>query len=539
MDYGERYAEKKISAVNRELRKTYRTAQAELKKKLADFEKRHEKENKRKKEQLAAGEITKQDYKDWLTGQVFIRNQWQANLRQVCKVMHDANNQTMNIINNSRFDVFAENYNFNAWQAEKAINVSFSLYNAESVARLMTDDPQLLPEWKIDEEKDYIWNYNRVNNIVRQGIIQGEGIPEITDRLCSALATSNDAKMRMFARTALGAAQSAGRQKQMEDAAAMGIEVHKAWRAAHDSRTRDAHRDLDGQEVPYDKPFKSELGEIMYPKDPTAAPANVFNCRCTMVTIYPKYEDRSKKYGEGEIIDGQSYEEWKKGKKARGEVQPEKPPIEQFRKAAETASNKVEFWMNLDEKQQAELMASGMKYDEVFEMLGGGKKVSEWKEANPGGAESFAISHDFSNATIHYNRIAPKGEGWMADANGTGEINIRKNGLGDDWEFIVTHELGHQLANYSPELQQMIMYNPGNVLGRYNMRLMAFDGVYGEYNPEEAFATSVSVYIRHPKAMKERYPETYNAIDALFTASPSARKFIDDAVSAYRREFGK
>lgn len=321
MDYGDRYTEKKISAVNRELRKTFRTAQKELKKKLADFEKRHAKENQRKKDQLAAGKITKQDYQDWLTGQVFIRNQWQANLRQVCKTMHDANQQTMNIINNSRFDVFAENYNFNAWQAEKAINVSFNLYNAESVARLMTDDPQLLPEWKINEEKDYIWNYNRVNNIVRQGIIQGEGIPEITDRLCSGLATSNESKMRMFARTALGAAQSAGRQKQMEDAAAMGIEVNKRWMAAHDSKTRDAHRDLDGQEVPYDKPFKSELGEIEYPKDPKAHPANVFNCRCTMVTIYPKYEDRSVQYGEGVTIDGQSYEEWKKGKKARGEVQ--------------------------------------------------------------------------------------------------------------------------------------------------------------------------------------------------------------------------
>ena len=335
MDYGERYTEKKISAVNRELRKTYRTAQAELKKKLADFEKRHAKENKRKKDQLAAGEITKQDYKDWLTGQVFIRNQWQANLRQVCKVMHDANRQAINIVNNSRFDVFAENYNYNAWKAERDIAVSFNVYSAEAVAQLMTDEPQLLPEWKIDEEKDYTWNYNRVNNIVRQGIIQGEGIPEITDRLCSALATSNDAKMRMFARTALGAAQSAGRQKQMEDAATMGIEVHKAWRAAHDSRTRDAHRDLDGQEVPFDKPFQSELGEIRYPKDPTAKAANVFNCRCTMVTIYPKYEDRSKRYGEGETIDGQSYEEWKQGKKKRGEVQPGEP-TKKLKEAAQT-----------------------------------------------------------------------------------------------------------------------------------------------------------------------------------------------------------
>ena len=75
MDYGERYTEKKISAVNRELRKTYRTAQAELKKKLADFEKRFAAKNKQKKKELDEGKISKQDYQDWLTGQVFIRNQ--------------------------------------------------------------------------------------------------------------------------------------------------------------------------------------------------------------------------------------------------------------------------------------------------------------------------------------------------------------------------------------------------------------------------------------------------------------------------------
>ena len=325
MDYGERYADKKISTVNRELRKTYRTAQAELKKKLSDFEKRFAAKNKQKKLELEAGKISKQDYKDWMTGQVFIRTQFEQNIKKVNAVLLDCNRQALNIINNARFDVFAENYNYNAWKAEREIAVSFNVYSAESVARLMLDDPQLLPKWKIDEKKDYIWNYNKVNNIVRQGIIQGEGVPEITERLCNGLASSNESKMRMFARTAINSAQNAGRQKQMEDAAAMGIDVAKRWIATRDSRTRDAHRDLDGKEVPFDKPFKSQLGDIMFPGDPTAPAANVFNCRCTMVTIYPKYEDRSKRWGEGDTVEGVPYEEWKKGKRKRGEVQPGEP----------------------------------------------------------------------------------------------------------------------------------------------------------------------------------------------------------------------
>lgn len=322
-DYGARYADRKISVVDRELKATYKTAQRELKKKLADFNKRFEEESRKKKQQVKDGEITEQEYKDWLIGRVFVRNQWESNIRQVNKVLLEHNKQAARIVRESKFDVFAENYNYNAFQTEKAFNVSFSLYNAESVARLILDNPQILPEWKIDEKKDYRWNYQKVNNIVKQGIIQGEGVAEITDRLCRDLSTMNENKMRTFARTAITGAQNAGRQQQMNDAADMGIEQLKGWLATHDSKTRDAHRHLDGEEVQYDKPFKSDLGDIMYPGDPTADPANVYNCRCTIVTIYPKYEDRSQPdWRESETIDGQSYQEWKKGKKTRGEVQP-------------------------------------------------------------------------------------------------------------------------------------------------------------------------------------------------------------------------
>ena len=335
MDYGHRYADKKISAVDRELKKTYRTAQKELKDKLSDFEKRFAKKNKEKKRQLDKGEITKDDYKDWLTGQVFIRSRWQEQQRMINAVLLDHNRQAMNIINKSTFDVFAENYNFNAFLAEKKMVGTFNLYNAEAVARLILEDPQILPEWNIDKEKDYIWNQQKVNNAIKQGIIQGKSVDEITKDIAEKLSGHNESRMRLFARTAITGAENAGRQQQMKDAADMGIEVKKQWLATRDERTRDAHRGLDGQTVPYDEPFHSSLGDIMYPGDPTAAPANVYNCRCAMRTVYPKYEDENKRnprraYGEYETENGEKrrfsylttdeaeYQEWKKGKKKQG-----------------------------------------------------------------------------------------------------------------------------------------------------------------------------------------------------------------------------
>lgn len=316
MDYGHRYADKKISAVDRELKKTYRTAQKELKEKLKDFNRRFAAKDKEKRIQLKSGKITESQYRDWLSGQVFIKSRWQEQINMINAVLYDHNRQAMNIVNTSRFDVFAENYNFNAFIAEKNLVATFNLYNAESVARLILDDPQILPKWDIDKKKDYIWNQQRVNNIIRQAIIQGKPIEEITDDLVKGLSAKNENRMRLFARTAITEAENAGRQQQMNDAAEMGIEVKKMWIATHDNRTRDAHRGLDGAIVPYDQPFKSELGDIMHPGDPTADPANVYNCRCTMRTIYPKYDMRTPR-GEGVVIDGQSYADWKKGKKKR------------------------------------------------------------------------------------------------------------------------------------------------------------------------------------------------------------------------------
>ena len=213
--------------------------------------------------------------------------------------------------------------------------------------------------------------------------------------------------------------------------------------------------------------------------------------------------------------------------------------IEQFRSAAVGAQNKVEFWMNFTEEQQAAFKASGISIDDLFEQVKSNAPISEWKAPNPGGFETFGIKHDFSTHGIGFEEVAPRSEGWMADANKSGIIRVRTGGLGDDWEFIIDHEAGHQLANASPELQRIIMENPGNVLGRYNTRLMAFDGIYGEYNPEEAFATAVSVFVRQPEAMKQRYPEAYKAIETLFNTSPTAREYVDNVRNAYRKKFGR
>lgn len=326
-DFGRKIADKKIKKVDRQLRAEFRQAEKELNEKLADFVAKHQKKGQKKWQQLVNGEITQAQYHSWMQGQVFQRKQWEAKIQQCQQVMHEHNVQAAKIVHENKLDVFAESYNHAAYETELELkgvpipnvstSVSFNLMNEEAVARLVKERPQLLPEWKIVQPKDYKWNARKVNNAITQGIIQGESVDKVAKRLTHQLCTANEKKMRMFARTAMGGAMCAGEQVQMEETAKrLKIDIAKEWLATLDSRTRDAHRELDGQLVPYDEPFQSGLGEIMFPCDPKAEPGNIYNCRCSMVKRYPKHM-KTNDWRQQETIDGMSYEEWKKGKKGK------------------------------------------------------------------------------------------------------------------------------------------------------------------------------------------------------------------------------
>ena len=84
------------------------------------------------------------------------------------------------------------------------------------------------------------------------------------------------------ARTMVTSAENKGRMDMLEKAESEGIIFKKKWISTHDARTRDWHRELDGQLRDKDEPFENSVGEIMYPGDPSADAANVYSCRCTL-----------------------------------------------------------------------------------------------------------------------------------------------------------------------------------------------------------------------------------------------------------------
>ena len=199
----------------------------------------------------------------------------------VATELANVNRTALAYINGELPEVYALNYNALKESVDGVGGYSFTLVDAETVKNLATTDKSLLPYKTLNVPKDKRWNIQTLNAEVLQGILQGESMDEIAKRLFYVIGMNKSAAIRN-ARTMVTGAENKGRQDSYARAEADGIILKKRWIATRDSRTRDAHLELNGQEREQDKPFSNAIGLIMFPGDPGAHPANVYQCRCTM-----------------------------------------------------------------------------------------------------------------------------------------------------------------------------------------------------------------------------------------------------------------
>ena len=204
------------------------------------------------------------------------------------------------------------------------VDTSYTLYDRHTVQRLFDDNntfyhgPGRKITDRINRGLDTAWNKKNVQSCMLQGILQGESIGKMATRLANSVGEQNRKAAIRNVRTMATGVQNAGRIDSYDRAKKMGIKVKKQWLAALDSRTRHWHRELDGVSVDNDKPFENEFGKIMYPGDPSADGANIYNCRCTLIADIEGFENdlsdlslrNTNKLGD------MSYEEWKAEKES-------------------------------------------------------------------------------------------------------------------------------------------------------------------------------------------------------------------------------
>lgn len=329
----DRYTDKTFGQLESRISRMYKEAQKDLRQKLADFTRHHKAKDAEMQRKLKAGEITQAQYQQWIMGQVFVGNQWKQKIEQINDSIKGVMQSASDITHGQSMNVFAENANYTAYQLEKDLgaSINFGLYDTSTVSRLVGKDPEILPRRVVNGKKLDAWETKKISNAISQGIIQGEGIDQIADRIARDTCIAADHSSVMYARTAMTAAQNSGRIERLHEAEEMGIRVQKRWMATLDDRTRDSHRDMDGETVDVDDKFSNGL---MYPGDPATNDfAEICNCRCTMVYVYPEFTqsfERSASLGydeEGhhqyETVKDMTYREWEKSKKGHTTVEEE------------------------------------------------------------------------------------------------------------------------------------------------------------------------------------------------------------------------
>ena len=152
------------------------------------------------------------------------------------------------------------------------------------------------------------WNRRLVASQLTQGVLLGESIPKMAERV-RRVTDSNYATAVRAARTAVTGAENAGRVASYKRAQGMGIDVGQEWLATLDGRTRHSHRQLDGERVEAGGTFSNGC---RYPGDPEAAYAETMNCRCTLVPVVAGI-DQSDAYRWSRLPEGVTYEQWKAG----------------------------------------------------------------------------------------------------------------------------------------------------------------------------------------------------------------------------------
>lgn len=317
--------ERIIRKMEKRIGLVYAQAEEELQVKIDDYMYRFQLKDQKWQEWVQSGYKTKDEYKQWRIGQMAVGERWEKMKQTVAEDLVNADKIARSIVKGYMPEVYADNFNYGTYEAEVGarVNTSFTLYDKQTVEKIMREDPDLLPapgkkvSQEIAEGKAIRWNKQQVQSVMVQGIIQGESIPNIASRLAKEVGESDRKAAIRNARTMATGAQNAGRVDSYKRAEDMGINMEQEWRATLDMRTRHEHRQLDGQRQKVGDPFTVDGYEILFPGDPSAEGFLIYNCRCTLRGVVAGLEPQARKYRDESALEGLTYDEWKAQKKSQ------------------------------------------------------------------------------------------------------------------------------------------------------------------------------------------------------------------------------
>lgn len=528
-DEGHYITELILQETEADVARVYTQAVEETQKKLDDYLQRLQTKDKIKQEQVQNGEITEQEYNQWRVGQIMIGQRWEEMRDTLAEDLHNANNLARSIVNGHMPEVYAVNHNYATFQIEKEsmLDTSYTLYDRDTVERIIRDQPDILPapgpqkSRRIAEGKDIAWQRGQIQSVTLQSILQGESIPNMAKRISTTLGERDYHSAVRYARTATTGAENAGRVDAYERAAEMGIDVKQEWMATLDNRTRHSHVFMDGEIVESGEMFSNGC---RYPGDPDGPPEEIWNCRCTLVPVVGDVDQsnapRNSKLG------SMTYEEWKEEHAKQVELEAFVPGLQGEIGRAKTVdeindimnsqgwfrTNRAGITSEADltgcDLESAKSIASS--YQQVFEKYPQLAGKFDAPNAQPIGMKksTYAWCYTRSNGMVQVN--PNRYNDWNAlSASYEKDVVSHWHCQGTTAESIITHEIGHAIDGF-----------------------LANEGILGGYNAAGEFRTASSL-LRSPIMKKCGY--TVNDVPSQVSvyAAENTREWFAECFAEY------
>lgn len=327
-DAAHRATDDELAKLERRIARLYREAADDLQETIEAYFEKFKKRDEEMKALIGTvqngKEWTEQDYKLWRLNQIGRGRRYEALRDKIAQRMTNAHETAISYVNDATPGIYSLNRNYAAYTIERvAGNVDFTLWDEQTVRRLIVEKPDLMPYYPkaaaVKRGIDLEYGKKQITKCVTSSVLQGKSIKGISDDLQRYIPTmSRDSAIRT-ARTAVTGAQNAGRMDSYVAAEKMGIKVRKEWLATLDGRTRHSHAMLDGEQVDNEKKFSNGC---MFPGDPNGPAAEVYNCRCTLIAAVDGIDTsnglRRDRYG---ILPDMTFAQWEKSKRGEGYLQ--------------------------------------------------------------------------------------------------------------------------------------------------------------------------------------------------------------------------
>lgn len=333
----DRGTDRALADLEKRINSVYSQAARELQEEIDAFFKHFADQDKKMKDLIGqkrnGKEWTEKDYQQWRLNQMGRGARLEALRDKLAERATEAKEVALAYVNDATPGIYSLNRNYTAYTIESVHpSVDFTLFDEQTVKRLIVEQPDVMPYYPerlaLKRGIDLAFGKQQITASVTGSILQGRSIKQISDDLQSRIVTMSRVSAIRAARTAVTAAQNAGRMDSYAAADEMwGIKSKKKWVATKDLRTRHDHGMADNQIVDYDQPFDVGGYKMMFPGDGSlGAPGHeLYNCRCTVVNATDDDLEaephmmrvKNPETGQYELVKKKSYKEWYDEKKAQ------------------------------------------------------------------------------------------------------------------------------------------------------------------------------------------------------------------------------